>query len=467
MAKCCQTLVATFNLMLLTVDRSRTSLLEAPIISLALLTTPMILFQIVGIGGLQQLARHSRMNVSDANSVHGAAQSAAGYLYQARLALAECLRYAYSDSTVEIAIERLDDVSFEKDGAPLELLQTKHHLKKSGDLSDGSVDLWKTLRVWAGAVSDDPSLPGRTRFVLITTAKAPDGSAAAHLRPAGAGPTARDSAVADGLLMAAAEASVNQSLQKAIEAFKGLSPAIRHELVAAIEVLDRAALISDLGATIEERLKMMAPRGKAALAREQLEGWWWPRICAALQAETPGTISVLEVEQKLDDIREGLKRDSLPLDLEHVVPSAAELASFDEMRFVKQLQSVGIGGLRLEYAKRDFYRASAQRSRWVRESLLFDDEVGCFEQRLIEEWQPRFAQMCDGLDEGCDAVALCSSGQKLYGWVETDARFPIRSQAVRFLTVGSYQILADDLRVGWHRDFESLHAAVEKEPTDV
>ena len=53
----------------------------------------MILFQIVGMGSPQQLARHSRMNVSEANSVHGAAQSVAGYLYQARLALAECLRY--------------------------------------------------------------------------------------------------------------------------------------------------------------------------------------------------------------------------------------------------------------------------------------------------------------------------------------------------------------------------------------
>lgn len=467
MAKCYQTFVATFNLVLFTVDRSRTSFPDAPTISLALLTTLMNLFQIVGIGSPQQLARDSRMNVSEANSVHGAAQSAAGYLYQARLALAECLRYAYSDSSVEIAIERLDDVSFEKDGAPLALLQTKHHLKKAGDLSDSSVDLWKTLRVWADAVGHDPSLPGRTRFVLITTAKAPDGSAAAHLRPAGAGPTARDSTVADELLMAAADATSNQSLQIAIEAFKGLSPAIRHELVAAIEVLDRAALISDLGVTIEERLKMMAPRGKAALAREQLEGWWWPRICTALQAATPGTISVLEVEQKLDDIRDGLKRDALPLDMEHVIPSAAELASFDEMRFVKQLQSVGIGGLRLEYAKRDFYRASAQRSRWVRESLLFDDEVGRFEQLLIEEWQPRFAQMCDVLTDGCDTAALRTSGQKLYSWVETDARFPIRSQTVRFLTVGSYQILADDLRVGWHRDFESLHAAVEKEPADV
>ena len=229
--------------------------------------------------------------MSQAKPVHSAAQSAAGYLYQARLALAECLRYAYDDFSVEIAIEKLDDVSFEKDGTALELLQTKHHLKKAGDLSDGSVDLWKTLRVWAQAVKADPSLPGRTRFALITTAKAPEGSAAALLRPAGAGFASRDPEAAEALLIKAAAASENESLNKAVAAFTGLSPAIRKELVSGVEVLDGTPLIADLGTSIEKRLRMIAPRGKTALAREQLEGWWWPRICLALQAEIPGTIS--------------------------------------------------------------------------------------------------------------------------------------------------------------------------------
>ena len=120
--------------------------------------------------------------MSEAQSVHSAAQSAAGYMYQARLALLEALRYPYHDSGIEIAVEKLDDVSFEKDGTALELLQTKHHLKKSGDLTDNSVDLWKTLRIRAKAVKHDPSLPGRTRFALVTTARAPTGSAASYAR---------------------------------------------------------------------------------------------------------------------------------------------------------------------------------------------------------------------------------------------------------------------------------------------
>jgi hypothetical protein len=392
--------------------------------------------------------------MSETTAVYTAAQSAAGYLYQARLALAEALRYAYADSGIEFAIEKVDDVSFEKDGSALELLQTKHHLRKSGDLTDGSVDLWKTLRVWTEATKADPSLPGRTRFALVTTAHAPEKSAASYLRPVDEG--SRDPAKAEAMLMAAGVASANQILAKAVAAFTTLTPEMRKALVASIEIIDGAPMIADIQGLIEERLRMIAPRGKAALAREQLEGWWWPRVCVALQAETPGTIPVLELEQKLDDIRDSLKRDALPFDMEHVDPPQNELDVLDDMRFVRQLQAIDIGAKRLQYAKRDFYRASAQRSQWARQNLLFDGEVARFEKMLVEEWQPRFAQMCDCLTDGCEDGALRDAGQKLYGWVETGARFPIRTTVSRFLNVGSYNILADDLRVGWHRDYQTV-----------
>ena len=59
-----------------------------------------------------------------------AAPSAAGYLYQARLALALCLKYVNTEASVEVGIERLDDVSFATNGTALELLQAKHHINR-------------------------------------------------------------------------------------------------------------------------------------------------------------------------------------------------------------------------------------------------------------------------------------------------------------------------------------------------
>ena len=195
--------------------------------------------------------------MSEVQTVHSAAPSAAGYLYQARLALVQALRYAYVDAGIEIALEKFDDVSFEKEGAPLELLQTKHHLKKSGDLTDKSVDLWKTLGVWAEAAKADPSLPGRTRFALVTTAQALPGSAASFLRSADS--RSRDPAKAEAILVRAGDASMNTALTKAIAAFKELTPEMRRSLVAAIEVIDGTPLIRDLETLIEEELRMIAP----------------------------------------------------------------------------------------------------------------------------------------------------------------------------------------------------------------
>lgn len=380
-----------------------------------------------------------------------ASSSAAGYYYQARLALLESLRYVYGDSGVEVAIERFDDVSFEKDAKPLELLQTKHHIGKLGDLTDMSADLWKTLRVWVEATKKDPALPSRTRLLLITTAEAPVDSAASLLRPDGK----RDLAKAEELLLTAAGNSTNQSLAEAFKAFQTLAAPMRSSLLGVVEVLDRAPTLIALDASIDERLKLIAPRGQVARARELLEGWWWPRICHALQEEG-GVIPILEIEAKLDDIREMMKRDVLPLDMEHAEPSENDLTSLDEMTFVRQLQHVGVGDNRVQYAKRDYYRAFTQRSKWTRQNLVFDGEVAKYEKSLVEEWQPRFSAMCDKLDGSAATAAVRQAGQELYHWVEAEARFPFRTVSSRFLSVGSYHILANDLRLGWHRDYETL-----------
>lgn len=111
-----------------------------------------------------------------------AASSATGYLYQCRYALLEALRRTRQEYDFQVHIETLDDVVFDKQGSPPELLQTKHHVKQSADLTDASVDLWKTLRIWCEGIAGG-SLRQGSRFILVTTAAAGSGSAAEMLRP--------------------------------------------------------------------------------------------------------------------------------------------------------------------------------------------------------------------------------------------------------------------------------------------
>lgn len=389
-------------------------------------------------------------------SAFAAAPSAVGYLYQARLALALCLRYVYAEGGIEIAVEKLDDVSFEQNGSAVELLQTKHHIRRSADLSDASADLWKTLRVWSELALADPGLPTRTRLTLMTTSAIVASSIAELMRPASpaevvSGEAAREAAVR---LTAVAESSTNQALRPAFDAFLALTFPMRASLLSAVQVLDGQPLASDVGLVIENGIRMVAPRGQTAKAREMLEGWWWPRLIEAMQKTPAGTVSILEVETKLDEIRELLQRNALVAEFEHAEPPKGELTTYDELTFVKQLKAVGVGGNRIEYAKRDYYRAFSQRSQWTREHVVLDGEIARFEATLIEEWEPRFAAMCElHAETAADAGDLKAAGQEIYYWVETEARFPFRTLVKRFLNIGSYHILANTFRVGWHRDF--------------
>ena len=82
-------------------------------------------------------------------SPFSAADAALGYLYQVRSALLWALQRQRSDADFLVSIETLDDVAFETAGGePTELLQTKHHRSRAASLSDSSVDLWKSLRIW-------------------------------------------------------------------------------------------------------------------------------------------------------------------------------------------------------------------------------------------------------------------------------------------------------------------------------
>ena len=100
---------------------------------------------------------------------HEASASANGYLYQCRIALLMALKAIPLNVNQEVSVERFDDVAFDNTGTPSELIQTKHHIEKSGNLTDASSDLWKTLLIWLKAVKSDAQLPFRMKFLLMTT----------------------------------------------------------------------------------------------------------------------------------------------------------------------------------------------------------------------------------------------------------------------------------------------------------
>lgn len=385
--------------------------------------------------------------MADESNKYNAASSTTGYLFQSRFALYAGVRAIAESPDLEISIERFDDVAFEQGGDPVTLIQAKHHGTKQGSLSDASTDLWKTLRIWSERVRQDVEAPFSTSFVLMTTGAAPEGSAASHLRARG-----RDEARAHELLVEAATTSKSQANKAAYDAFLALPPEARLSLLRAISVLDGSPNIVEVREELSRELRLAVGKEHLPLFVERLEGWWFNAVVRALAGVGPASIPLTAIEAKMDELREGFRRDSLPVDYADKAPSRAVVAELDKRPFVRQLRLIAIGPRRVELAIRDYYRAYEQRSRWAREELLVDGEIVGYERELVEAWEPRFEAAREQLVDRCPDADKVRAGQEVFRWAETEADFPLRTVRQRFLTHGSFHILANRHAIGWHPD---------------
>lgn len=374
-----------------------------------------------------------------------AASSALGYAYQWRSGLLLLLRGMRENLGCRLTIERIDDLSLAADTA--KLFQTKRHNPGAGSLSDASEDVWRTLRVWCARVADGTLDPLSTTFALVTTSDAPEGSAAALLRT-----TSRDPEGAEKRLLETAKSSTNVANRAAYEAFLALDDAKRKALLANVYVLDGQEDIAEIGKSIEQEVLFAADAQHLASFRERLEGWWFERVITHLLDEERTPIEAEELNVKIGDLREQFHRDSLPIDFILAEPDTID-AKNDTRLFVSQLRLIAVNNSRIESAIRDYYRAFEQRSRWIREDLLHIGELDSYERRLIEEWRRYRAVLEDELGLQTDAEKV-EFGRRFYRWLELEAKFPIRPRCEEpYVMRGSYQILANGCRVGWHPEF--------------
>jgi hypothetical protein len=377
---------------------------------------------------------------------HEAAASAVGYLYQVQVALVELLYRSRRVPDAAMTIERLDDIAFEENGSPVELLQTKHHVDRQARLTDAGADLWRTLGVWTDAVATRTIDPRTTTLTLLTTADAAPGSIASWLRS-----TERDSRTALASLERTARTSISADQRAIYGRFLALSPDDRKALVEAIVVLDGSDRADDLDWRLFAELKRTTePRLVPALA-ERLLGWWYERAVRHLLYPDQGPIFGEEVEQKIADLRDQFASENLPIDQ----PDEAGLAllNADDRIFVAQLQLIAANDTLLELAIRDYKRAYQQKARWVRDGLVFGDELARYERRLEDEWRNRHAFMQQRREADASDTDLERAGMNLYEsvqamptWIRPRVEYP-------FVVRGSLHKLADELRIGWHPEF--------------
>lgn len=386
-----------------------------------------------------------------------AVNSTLGYLYQVRLALLWALRRLKSESEFLVSVEALDDVAFETgDGDIADLLQTKHHRKGIADLTDSSVDLWKTLRIWFEGHATG-QIPSAAKLYLITTATAPNGTAASFLKA-----SARNVAAAQQALDATASSSRNKTNLSGYTAYLKTTQSGRTAILDKVVIIDAAPTITDLDSELRQEVFWAVGKEHHLPFLERLEGWWLRRVRLQLTTALGGRIASSELESQMSDLREQFKQDALPVDddlLDFTLDPETK-AAYEGNSFVLQLEIIKAGKRRISAAIRDYYRAFEQRSRWLRDDLVVGLDLHKYEKRLCEEWELVFEAMRDNLGDAAADAAKEQAARDVLAWAER-AAIPIRLNVTEpFVCRGSLHMLADESRIGWHPEFKDRLTAL-------
>ncbi|MBN8647517.1 MAG: hypothetical protein J0L55_06135 [Caulobacterales bacterium] len=383
------------------------------------------------------------------NGKYNASASLVGYLFQCRLALLRGLELAKKLPSATISIEKFDDISFESMDYAQCLIQAKHHVKPKS-LDDKSVDVWKTLLIWIGIYKEGIFQADKTRYFLITTSFASKDSAISRLREEA---TLEQRKEARTLLRNAANSSKDKTTELARKLFLDLSDEDADIFLSNIIVIDNHPNLTDVFSQIESELILVAPKN-TELAAEYLEGWWLNVVGKHLVEEKHSTIHVQHIITKANEIGRSLHKDSLPLDDPKSL-AIKEYSQSDEDRiFVRQMRAINLPNSNIQSSVYDYYRAYAQRSKWARENLILENELGNYDDKLEDSWKRK----CSGellISNPKNDTQKLDFGLKLFVWAIQES-IPLRNIVEKWITAGSYHSLADQLRVGWHPEYVDL-----------
>lgn len=266
-------------------------------------------------------------------------------------------------------------------------------------------------------------------------------------------------------LDATAQSSTSGDNEKAYIAYMSLDPDHRQSLLARVVVADGAPDILSVQELLQQELTLSVSRELVPPFVMRLEGWWFQRVIRHLSSPSSAIFSE-EIDAELESLRQQFKNDNLPIDPDLLAYETIDEAMFNSHVFVEQLRLVDLATKRILTAMRNYFRASEQRSRWLREGFLHLGELDNYDRRLREEWDTRFAIMAQELGKPATEEAMRIAARELYKWAELEATLFIRPACIEpFVSRGSLQILSDQAVVGWHPQFiERLKHLLEETP---
>lgn len=400
------------------------------------------------------------MTAQSPGNSHSAQATVLGFYYQTLYALLLLLEQRTDDAAV--SVERLDDVELNTDGQTL-LAQLKHSIQSSPpEISIKSDALWKTIKAWIDVL---PQLSlSEARFQLVAVGELAAGSALrqfqqdepdlellrnALVAEAQCVIDAREQAKADG------EPVPYEKRAKGCEAFLALTDADRDIFLTRIGITSGSMTVGEVEPEIASKLDFILPEHRDAVAG-RLVAWWDREILYSLCGKRERMIFREELQAQISLLISEIVQDKLLPDFEDVGPP--EDYQPDGM-LTKQIVLVKGLPTDIKVAIREEWRARSQRSKWINDRLDMATKIDKYDKILEEHWSDShelMAQQCDGADD----KQQCAEGLKILRWSHQTAHTQIAPFAdgwnAPYYVRGSYQVLAINLKIGWHPQYQAL-----------
>lgn len=391
-----------------------------------------------------------------------------GYFYQPLYALYKLMQIDIADEPDSfIIIENLDDIEFRSNIDALKLIQTKHHIKSQGSISDRSSDLWKTIRIWAERIVNDEVKLDNVIFSLVTTSTAFENSIASKLRVENRNTQEALSTIqkiAEEGYINAQKRQNNPKLKKhenedAYIAFYKLDKNIQKKFISKIYICDSSSTIEYIVSNIEKKLQYACNSSDRKYFAEKLTGWWIIRVITSLLDKKQEQITKFELDDKIEEFKEEFKRGSLPIDYENEFNDISEdNLTHNEKIFIEQLKTIKVTPKTISDAICDYYRAYNQRGLWVRKSKILNSHLEEYDTRLTNEWSREFENMISNIDENCPENVQEKQGRDLYNTIGNKT-LPIceaENHKIKghYIMRGSFHMLANKVQIGWHPNYK-------------
>lgn len=387
-----------------------------------------------------------------------AKEPALGYFYQFLYSLFRLIKSKNIEASVRI--ECLDDIEIIDDS--LDLVQTKLHIKSVANLSDASPDFWKSIRVWADNINKNRIDINNTIFTLVTTANISEFSFLNYFSETKNKDETlfTESEILEKLIDVATNSNSNTN-KKGYKSFLSLPDDVQKKLINNITIIDASLSVDDLLTEIKHELQLSVFTDKLDLLADRVIGNWMIFGVKHLINHIP-EITYKQLHSTILDISYSFKEDNLPNDfLDEIKITDEEASSLQTKTFIKQLELISLRTTSrlVKNAISDFRRSFEQRSRWIREQLINIKEEEDYEKELVDKWNSLFAileDQCENIDNEEQLKQLSKEFYLTFIVKKTPSIYIKKNFTSEYLIRGSFHILSDKKRIGWHPKYEEL-----------